>query len=101
MIVNNSQYHKRLKHINIQWHWIQEQIQKGLLHLEECRDLQQTADILNKALTSDKYSQHIVGLGLCSAWGGVLGDESYQANLRHDQIWQNTSDTLYKYDIGS
>ena len=74
-IANNSQYHKRLKHIDIRWHWIREQIQKELLHLEECRDPQQTADILTKAFTPDKHSQHVVGLGLCLAWGEVLGDE--------------------------
>ena len=66
-IANNSQYHKRSKHIDIRWHWIREQIQKGLLHLEECRDPQQTADILTKALTPNKHSRHVVGLGLCSA----------------------------------
>ena len=35
-MANNAQFHKRLKHIKIRYHWTQEQIQQGHLFIEEC-----------------------------------------------------------------
>jgi ribonuclease HI len=66
-MATNSQFHKRSKHITIRYHWIRQQIQDGLLQIHPCRDPQQTADILTKALTPEKHNQHITGLGISMA----------------------------------
>ena len=72
-MAKNAQYHKRSKHIDIRWHWIREQVNNGLIQLVECRDPQQTADILTKALTPEVHNHHVAAMGLSSAGGGVLG----------------------------
>jgi hypothetical protein len=66
-MATNPQFHKRSKHIAIRYHWIRQQIQDGLLQIHLCRDPQQTADILTKALTPEKHNQHVVGLGISMA----------------------------------
>jgi hypothetical protein len=63
-IATNPQFHKRSKHIAIRFHWIRQQIQQKVLQIQSCRDPQQTADILTKALTPEKHNRHVTGLGL-------------------------------------
>jgi hypothetical protein len=63
-IATNPQFHKRSKHIAIRFHWIRQQIQQNVLQIQSCRDPQQTADILTKALTPEKHNRHVTGLGL-------------------------------------
>jgi hypothetical protein len=66
-MVTNSQFHKQSKHIGIRYHWIREQISQNILQIHQCHDLQQTADILTKALTPDKCNRHTIGLGISTA----------------------------------
>jgi hypothetical protein len=63
-LAKNPGFHKRTKHIAIRWHWIRELIDDELIHLIDCRDPQNTADILTKALPPEKSSRHTRGLGL-------------------------------------
>jgi hypothetical protein len=72
-IATNPPFYKQSKDITIRYHWIRQQIQDGLLQIHPCWDPQQTANILTKALTPEKHNQHIAGLGISTAWGGVLG----------------------------
>ena len=65
-MAKNQQFHSRSKHIAIQWHWVRELVEKGLIAIENCRDPQQTADILTKALPRPKHSQHTSEMGLAS-----------------------------------
>jgi hypothetical protein len=66
-MATNPQFHKRSKHIAIRYHWIRQQIQDGLLQIHLCRDPQQTANILTKALTPEKHNRHVAGLGVSTA----------------------------------
>ena len=49
-IAQNPQFHKQSKHIAIRWHWVRDLIQDGLVNIQDCHDLDQTTDILMKAL---------------------------------------------------
>ena len=71
-VAKNPGFHKWSKHIAIRWHWLRDRMQDKSVYLEDCRDPQNTADILTKSLTPDKFCRHVAGLGLSSAWGGVL-----------------------------
>jgi hypothetical protein len=49
-MARNQQFHNRSKHIAIRWHWVRDLVEQGLIEIETCRDPQQTADVLTKAL---------------------------------------------------
>jgi len=46
----NQQFHHRSKHIGIRWHWTRELVEQEILSIQNCRDPEQTADVLTKAL---------------------------------------------------
>ena len=58
--------HSRSKHIAIRWHWIRDLVDQELIKIETCRDPQQTADVLTKALPRPKHRQHSIEMGLAS-----------------------------------
>ena len=55
---------QKSQHIDIKYHSIQQLVVKNLVHLEACCNLNQTADILTKALVRPKYKQHTGKMGL-------------------------------------
>ena len=65
-MARNQQFHSRSKHIAIRWHWIRDLVDQELIKIETCRDPQQTADVLTKALPRPKHRQHSTEMGLAS-----------------------------------
>lgn len=65
-MARNPQFHQRSKHIAIRWHLLRELVEEGILSIEECRDPEQTADVLTKALTRFKHHKHVTEMGLIS-----------------------------------
>lgn len=65
-MAKNPQFHSRSKHVAIRWHWVRELVEKGNVRIETCRDPQQTADVLTKALLRPKHRQHTTEMGLAS-----------------------------------
>jgi hypothetical protein len=63
-MAKNPQFHKRTKHVEIRWHWVRNLVQDGLITIKSCRDPEQTADILTKALLRQKHTKHTKELGL-------------------------------------
>jgi hypothetical protein len=57
-------YHARMKHIDIWFHFIRETIKDSTFNLIYCPTDEMTADILTKALRPMKSDFHVVGLGL-------------------------------------
>ena len=63
-MAKNPQFHKRSKHIARRWHWVCELVQDRIITVESCRDPEQTADVLTKALPRPKHQKHIKDMGL-------------------------------------
>jgi hypothetical protein len=63
-MARNPQFHKRSKHITTRWHWVRDLVEDGALTIESCRDPQQMADILTKALPKPKHQRHTQEMGL-------------------------------------
>jgi hypothetical protein len=66
-MTKNPQFHKRAKHIDLQYHSIREQVREGEIIVESCRSHSQTADVLTKPLPRAKHKQHTAKMGLASA----------------------------------
>ena len=65
-MAKNQQFHSRSKHIAIQWHWVRDLVEQKIVEIETCRDPQQTADVLTKALPRPKHRQHVSEMGLAT-----------------------------------
>lgn len=55
-IAKNLVFHERIKYIEIDFHFVHDQLQAGLISLHHIRTTNQLAYILTKALTGIKYS---------------------------------------------
>jgi hypothetical protein len=62
-IAKNPLFHHRTKHIRLRYHWIREEINRSII-LQPCRDTDQTADVLTKALPRPKHRKHVGAMGL-------------------------------------
>jgi hypothetical protein len=60
------QFHLRSKHINLQHHWIRDLAANDTVNICECRDPEQIADVLTKALAKPKFTRHRGEMGLQS-----------------------------------
>ena len=65
-LVKNPEYHQRTKHIDIQYHYIRQVYEDGLIDLEYIATGDQAADILTKPLTLSKFKHGRKLLGLYS-----------------------------------
>ena len=64
-LAHSNNYHARMKHINIWYHFIRDIIERGEIELLYCLTDDMTADIFTKALTHFKVFKHVHSLGLC------------------------------------
>ena len=64
---HNPKHHNRTKHINIKYHFVRDEIQKGTFCLEHCPSGDMTADILTKPLPKEKHTYHMGHLRLHAA----------------------------------
>jgi hypothetical protein len=60
------QFHPRSKHIALRHHWIRDLVANDTVQIRECRDPEQTADVLTKALLKPKFTRHREEMGLQS-----------------------------------
>jgi hypothetical protein len=59
MLAKNPEYHARTKHIDTQWHCVQEQVGLGTVELCYVSTNDQVADGLTKALGGEKFRKDI------------------------------------------
>lgn len=63
-LAKNPQFHARTKHIDIQHHYVREQVTAGNVTLDYVPTEQQVADGLTKALSKDKFEKFRMLIGL-------------------------------------
>ena len=71
VLTKDGSYHARTKHIDIRYHFIRFEVQKGSINLIYCPTEEMTADVLTKALPNAKVKHFAKMLGLRPTWGGV------------------------------
>ena|ERR1044072_5178159 len=61
---NNPALHERSKHIDVDYHYIRELVQTGIIKLVHVKSQHQLADTFTKALAPSTFHQFIIKLGL-------------------------------------
>ena len=64
VLTHNPQFHQRSKHITLHHHWVQDLVTDKILDIQNCCDLEQTADVLTKALPRPKFTRHRGEMGI-------------------------------------
>jgi hypothetical protein len=62
--VKNPEFHKRIKHIDVQYHFIREKYEDGLFQLQYIGTEDQIADILTKTLMKDRFEKLRSAIGV-------------------------------------
>jgi hypothetical protein len=70
-MARNPQFHNRAKHIAVRYHRVRDAINDGIIKIDSCRDPEQTADVLTKALHRFKHRKHIAEMGMKSTMEGT------------------------------
>ncbi|GJV35720.1 retrovirus-related pol polyprotein from transposon TNT 1-94 [Tanacetum coccineum] len=60
----NPVHHSRTKHIDVRYHFIKEQVEKGIVELFFVRTEYQLADLFTKALSKDRFKYLVRRLGM-------------------------------------
>lgn len=56
-LARNPMFHGRSKHIDLQYHFIRDCVEKGLIVIKHVSTSEQRADILTKALAAAKFDK--------------------------------------------
>ncbi|KAL8166907.1 hypothetical protein V2J09_008406 [Rumex salicifolius] len=71
---SNPVFHSRMKHIALAFHFVREQVQKGLLRVSYISTNDQLADVLTKPLFRSKFSELCSKLGLSQRSTSLRGN---------------------------
>lgn len=63
-LTQDPRFHSRTKHIDIQWHFVRDQVETGAVKFQWVPTNDMAADGLTKALSNEKFTQFVYQLGL-------------------------------------
>ena len=63
-IMQNPEFHKRTKHIDIRYHYIQQVVNDGMVHLTYTLTQEQVADVLTKGLPPASHIKFTGAMGV-------------------------------------
>ena len=69
-LVKNPEYHSRTKHIDVQHHFVREQVASGVVTFKFIGTELMAADVLTKALATNKHQDMIHLMGVKSIMSG-------------------------------
>jgi len=65
-LAKEPRFHSRTKHIDIQWHFVREQVEKGAVEFVWILNNEMAADGLTKPLTNEKFTGFVQMIGMMS-----------------------------------
>ena len=92
----NAEFHARMKHIDIQYHFVREHVQKTTISLIYCPTANMTADIFTKGLPHPSFTRHNIGLGLLDHSAFLL-DTGTDDNFYEDGEWDGSTGEGWYY----
>ena len=66
-LTRNPEYHARMKYIDIQYHFIRQNVESGTIQLTYYPMIEMTADIFTKPLSCPQFEKHFCGPGLAKS----------------------------------
>ena len=63
-LTKDPRFHSRTKHIDIQWHFVRDQVETGAVQFEWTPAKDMAADGLTKALSNNKFVAFVLQIGL-------------------------------------
>ena len=63
-LAKNPTHHSRTKHIDVQYHFIREKLETGVIELKFCPTKHMVADVLTKAVARDRHQRLMMTFGL-------------------------------------
>ena len=63
-LTKDPRFHSRTKHIDIQWHFVRDQVETGAVEFQWVKTNNIAADGLTKSLTNEKFAAFIKQIGL-------------------------------------
>ena len=94
-LARNAEFHLRTKHIDIQYHFVREHVEKKTISLIYCPTADMTADIFMKGLRHPSLTRHKIGSGLLDHSAFLL-DNGTDDNVYEDGNWDgSTGEGLY------
>ncbi|KAJ2985154.1 hypothetical protein NUW54_g536 [Trametes sanguinea] len=63
-VAKNPEHHGRMKHLDLRFYWLRDEVAKGRIAIEHLRTSDMPADILTKSLAKPKVLEMVKMLGL-------------------------------------
>jgi hypothetical protein len=63
-VAKNPEHHGRMKHLDLRFYWLRDEVEKGRIHIQHLRTDEMPADIFTKALPRPKVLDIVERLGL-------------------------------------
>ena len=63
-VAKNPEHHGRMKHLDLRFYWLRDEVAKGQIEIEHLRTFDMPADILTKSLPKPKVLEMVKMLGL-------------------------------------
>lgn len=63
-MAKNPTFHAKMKHIDLQYHFVRAMVEDGNVNLEKVDTLENVADALTKPVSTDKYRWCVSSMGL-------------------------------------
>jgi hypothetical protein len=65
-MAKNLAYHSKTKHIDVQYHFVRDMVEENKVLLEKVDTLKNVAYLLTKSMSTEKFSQCRVTMGIVS-----------------------------------
>ena len=74
-MTNNPQFHGRSKHVSIKYHFIRDQVEKGVVEIKYCPTKEMIADMMTKGLPKEQFTKLRSMAGVSTLQGLNSGKE--------------------------
>ena len=83
-MMKNPKFHGRSKHVSIKYHFIRDQVSKGIVELKYCPTKEMVADMMTKGLPKEQFTKS------CDLWLELLLFKDSILTTSEEECWNET-----------